>query len=158
MSLLWIREQLNRAAEPANKNFATVDLIHQQYLKRDYLKKSGISSLQRRSLGVFPILMKFRVHSPLFKMVRDLSFRMMDAGILPIELPEFFENYKEGEPEDIGPQVLTMDHLGIGFLACLVPLTMSCVAFLGEVLIGWYFRRILRRKMKKITVQSISAV
>lgn len=35
---------------------------------------------------------------------------------------------------DIGPQVLTLDHLGIGFLACCIPIILSFAAYL----VNWF--------------------
>ena len=43
--------------------------------------------------------------------------------------------YAVRELDDIGPQKLTMDHLKVGFLACLIPINLCVAAFIGEVLL-----------------------
>lgn len=35
--------------------------------------------------------------------------------------------------EDIGPQVLTMDHLAVAFIACTVPLILAVLVFVSEI-------------------------
>lgn len=39
--------------------------------------------------------------------------------------------------EEIGPQVLTMDHLGLGFVFCIVPLFIALFVFIGELAYFW---------------------
>lgn len=38
------------------------------------------------------------------------------------------------EVNDIGPQVQTMEHLGVAFVACMIPLGLAIVVFLMEVI------------------------
>lgn len=40
-------------------------------------------------------------------------------------------------PEKIKPQVLTMEHVTIGFFVCLCPLILSVAVFFCEVLFFW---------------------
>ena len=42
------------------------------------------------------------------------------------------QSYSITKLEEVGPQVLTMDHLRIGFLACCIPLALAVIAFIGE--------------------------
>lgn len=39
--------------------------------------------------------------------------------------------------DDIGAQVLTMEDLGIGFRICCIPLALSVVVFIGELIVFW---------------------
>ena len=43
-----------------------------------------------------------------------------------------FYGFALSKVEEIGPQVLDMGHLKIGFLACLIPLILSAIIFIGE--------------------------
>lgn len=141
------KEMLNRVAEPANKNFAFGYPSHQQLIKKQL--HDGVSSLQTKYFMDHSVFMLFGSDSPFFETVRDLSFRMMAAGMFRRDLSTIFGNYDESEPEDIGPQVLTMDHLGIGFLACLVPMTAACIAFFGEI----FFSRVCTRSKRNMKSQ-----
>lgn len=51
--------------------------------------------------------------------------------------------------EDLGPQVLTMDHMEVAFMFSLFPLIFSFVAFLWELLVFWIQKRIEIRKQEK---------
>ena len=59
---------------------------------------------------------------------------MESNGLMEQWRQKYFEYSSVRETEDIGPQILTMDHLKVGFLACLVPINLCIVAFIGEVL------------------------
>ena len=53
------------------------------------------------------------------------------------------------EPVELGLQVLTMDHLRLGFLACLIVAVVSLTAFIGELM--WPKLIItFREKMQKV--------
>ena len=54
----------------------------------------------------------------------------------------------EKKPEELGPQVLTMDHLRLGFSACLILASASLAAFIGELM---WSRLVIgyRKKMRK---------
>lgn len=51
--------------------------------------------------------------------------------------------------EDLGPQVLTMDHMEIAFIFSLCPLILSFLSFLGELFIFWIKKKFKRRQEKK---------
>lgn len=60
----------------------------------------------------------------------ETGFRSSDDGT---NLP-FMKSDKRKEIDEIGPQVLTMDHLGLGFLVCLIPLGLAIVLFSWKLL------------------------
>ena len=45
------------------------------------------------------------------------------------------QSFSNTKVEDIGPQILTMDHLRLGFLACCIFMVLAIIAFTGEH--GW---------------------
>ena len=77
----------------------------------------------------------FRAFSPFFETYNEMLGWMETFGF--IELWRRRAEYNlQSKSEEIGPQVLTMDHLRVGFLACLIPLTISAFAFFVELFVG----------------------
>lgn len=62
--------------------------------------------------------------------------RLADSGLLTYWY-EFYKNPSglKLQIEEIGPQVLTMEHLLIGFQICIAVLTLSVIAFVAEMTI-----------------------
>lgn len=123
------------AVEPDNRGVAqTTDTIFKYYV---YLLKyrSGISSLSildETALTNHHVF-GFKPFSPLFQAFNKTIGRLIDVGYFT----KFFEwIYRSSKNEDIGPQVLTMDHLGLCFIACLIPLGIAFVIFLIEVIVS----------------------
>lgn len=128
-------------AEPANKAFQiwarkALSLINDGY-------RSGISSitLLEENMISTPMSHYFPAYSPLFEIFNEKIHQLLAGGF-------FFywdENYYNSKlyvnkPEEIGPQVLTMEHLKVGFLVCLCPLILSIVIFFGECACKMFFR------------------
>ena len=64
------------------------------------------------------------------------TFNEMVAKMEPNGLMEHwkrFLSFSTTKTAEIGPQVLTMDHLTLGFLACCLPLVLAFIAFIGEL-------------------------
>lgn len=87
-------------------------------------------------------------YDPFFEEFDVTLQRLVETGICPDRM-----NGKYWKPitnkrynEEVPPLVLTMDDLGIGFLACAVPLFGSIIVFAFEVLIPKLklFARILK--------------
>lgn len=51
--------------------------------------------------------------------------------------------------EEIGPQVLTMDHLAIGFLFCAIPFILCFVALVSEIVIHKFAAKKLKQSAVK---------
>lgn len=73
---------------------------------------------------------------PFFEELNRKIDRMISSGILVY----WYNNYHRiGYPkkvvDEVGPEVLTMEHLEIGFVVCLIPLGLSILVFLCELLI-----------------------
>ena len=97
--------------------------------------------------------MVFKKFSPYFETFNDVKIWFESNGIM--------EKWRQDtrdlsiKPDELGPQILTMDHLKIGFLACLVPLVISIAIFVAEIIrckveiaIKKYFHRILKSECK----------
>lgn len=78
----------------------------------------------------------FADFSPFYEILDGESLRMFAGGILQLAL-HFKVNSKGKKKveEEIDPQVLSMDHLEIGCVFCLIPLSIGALAFLVEFLI-----------------------
>ena len=72
----------------------------------------------------------FKKLSPIMKVFNERSAMMESNGLM--EYWRRFNEYTTTKIEEIGPQVLTMDHLQIGFLACCIPMILAIIAFSGE--------------------------
>ena len=89
----------------------------------------------------------FKEYSPFFETCNEIKGSLESNGIME----KFRQNNKilRIEPEELGPQVLTMDHLRLGFLACLIVAAVSVAAFFGELM--WPKLIIaFREKMQKV--------
>lgn len=99
--------------------------------------QSSILLLKETFRNLF-IGLTFKDFSPFYEMLDVKIGEMNAAGLIGLWWTrEFQNNDRKRTVEDIGPQVLTMDHLEIGFMICLVPLTFSVIAFFAELLIKY---------------------
>ena len=73
----------------------------------------------------------FKEFSPFFETYNELKGWLESNGWME----KFRQEYKmlTIEPEELGPQVLTMDHLKLGFLACLIVAAVSVAAFVSKL-------------------------
>lgn len=76
----------------------------------------------------------FKNFSPLFETFNDMIGHNIANG--------FSKQLNEGlfppiatKIDDIGPQVLTMEHLGLSFIACFIPLCLAFAVFCMELLV-----------------------
>lgn len=126
---------LDIVAEYSNKMFlphidTSLDLIH----KGEY--RSGISSIQidNQPYTTFFWAHTFPEFSPYIEDFNDVLGRIISSGLGGSwKLFEVERIFKRKESDDIGPQVLTMDHLAVGFFACCCPLVLASLAFIAEV-------------------------
>lgn len=122
---------LDIIAEPANKfarAFAseTLPVLRQKY-------RSGEASLKMldETIKFHYISFFFHLHSPFVQTFDEKLIQLQEAGIIKHMLPKSKNKIALEEPN---PQVLTMEHLEIGFISCLVPLFLSGIAFIVEIL------------------------
>lgn len=109
-----------------------MEIAFANILDRDF--RSGISSLNVLEEEVFntPVGFGFKKFSPLFETFNSKLGQILDHGFHRYHKMFIFDD-KIKQIDDIGPQVLTMDHLGVAFIACLIPLGLAAVVFLMEV-------------------------
>ena len=121
----------------------------------NHVYRSGITSLAPldEDYIMFHHGVVFKHFSPYFETFNDVKIWFESNGIM--------EKYRQDsklvskKQDDLGPQILSMDHLKIGFLACLVPMAVSIAVFIAE-LVRWkieiaikkYFHRVLKSECK----------
>ena len=95
--------------------------------------RSGITSLQilEEDYITLRIGLFFDEFSPFFEVYNEVQFWLESNGVMEKWRRDI--TLRKSKQEELGPQVLTMDHLAIGFLACLIPAILSVVAFVGEL-------------------------
>lgn len=126
-------------SEPANKGFilAYTNLI-QTYNVRYYRHGMSSLSLMNEPIGLSFAGLTFKLYSPLYESVNEKLLQMVSNGLMS-DYVNLLNNPRgrKATMEDIGPQVLTMDDLGIGFQFCCIPLVLSVIVFLLEFAVFW---------------------
>lgn len=129
------------------------DLIQQ--LQFSYYK-GGISSIliMKESVGTYISVFAFDRFNPFYEVFNEMMSDLSAAGILDLcsrnTLNPKGLNWKISK---IGPQVLTMDHLFVGFQFCTVLLIVSMILFGLEIALKHHknimtkMEMFLRRKM-----------
>lgn len=136
MVRLDIREIFDIVAETSNKKGTLSSVLRFFYFVNGKYR-SGVSSLHNINevLMVFQTGAAFAPFSPFFTEFNEQIGRMVSGGFF--NFWKFFSLKKPGKEEDIGPQVLTMDHMEVALIASLLPLTFAIFAFLVEVSVKW---------------------
>ena len=135
-------------AEPANRFTVARDRNSINELEKvEY--RSGTTSLQTLDEDYVTLLVGFifRRFSPFFETFNEITGRLESNGMME----KFRKNSKpfKRKAEELGPQVLTMYQLRLGFLACLILAASSIVVFIGELM--WsMFVITFRKKLPKI--------
>lgn len=124
-------ECLDIVSEPDNK--ATTWFPRTK--ARAYPYKSGTSSsiYLKENLATTSEGLLFQNYCPFYEAFNEVIGRMLSSGLIRY----WYENqYKKIDNflVEIGPQILTLDHLGVGFIACLIPLMLSILVFFIEIL------------------------
>ena len=118
-------ETSNRAAIAARTTFIE-SIQHNRY-------RSGTTSMVPldESYKMVYSGIVFKTWSTLLATFNELLAKMESNGMM--ESWRRFLSFSKTKTEEIGPQVLTMDHLKVGFLACCIPMALAIIAFIGEV-------------------------
>lgn len=138
-------------SEPENKGFSLAfDNQIQRYNVKFY--RHGMSSLRfmEEPIGLVYASLAFKFGSPLYESIDEKLLQMVSIGLIS-KFHNEAQNPFDRKPtmEDIGPQVLTMDDLGIGFQFCCIPLTLSAIVFLMELAVFWS-KRLGRTLMERL--------
>lgn len=126
---------LDIVAEPANRG-TTLTYPYLLLSINNNKFRSGQSSLTllEESYVVTGFSLAFWPFSPFFETFNERILDLLSNGIIDHWFGEFenAQGFKRKVTVDIGPQVLTMEHLEIGFIFCLVAATFSVIAFMCE--------------------------
>lgn len=110
----------------------------------------GITSLNlmEERIAFIPVSFHFPTGHFLVEEYNEIIRRLRDAGITDFWYNFVIRKYEKVEP--FGPEILTLDHIGVGFVACFFPLASSVVAFFGELLTDFIARRVFVACMKEV--------
>ena len=106
------------ASEPSNR-VATDDYRYELNYIEKHAYRSGITSLSALDEDYITYYsgVVFKHFSPYFETFNDVKIWFESNGIM--EKWRWDTHYLSKKSDKLGPQVLTMDHLRIGFLTCL---------------------------------------
>lgn len=124
----WIVEPENKMTVYDARDL--IPIFHHKYYR------SGVSSLLtvKESAGTYFSAFTFEPFNPFYELINEMMGDLAAVGIYDYILKKLM--YPKGfkfKASKIGPQVLTMDHLAIGFQICLVALAISAMIFALEI-------------------------
>lgn len=138
-SNLDIEQWLDIIAEP--KNERTLIITHKFLnILEKYRYRSGKPSFSFLNDKEAEVLIAFAMtpFDPFFEEFDEKIQRLIEAGVCPYRLNGDIipiDGKNELYDEEVPPLVLSMDDLGIGFIVCLIPLTLSIFVFMIEIAI-----------------------
>lgn len=142
-------ECLDIVAEPSNKMIETFMAAAAQRIEAFYYR-SGHHSLHIVGQTIYDVQYGsiFRRFHPFYESFNDMALKIISNGI--VSHLTRMQIVRGGEfdkklVDDLGPQILTMDHLDVAFIACTLPFILEVVAFVGEI-----FAPKLKNLIKKI--------
>lgn len=123
-------DMLNLVVEAENEKTvaATMKMIDAVQTK---IYRSGKTSAKMLNDNIMTFRLTFTMEDfhPFFDEFHYQIQRFIESG-----RSRFHRNIKNLlYDEEVPPLVLSLDDLGIGFAVCLIPLTLSAIAFIGEV-------------------------
>lgn len=124
----------NIAIEPDNKGVTqTTDTIFNYYMTAKFRSSYTSFRLLDEIVLTNHHVFVFKPFSPFFQTFSNTIDRLVDSGFFA-PLSKWF-SFKR-KYENMGPQVLTLNHLGLGFIACLIPLGVAFVVFWLELVLS----------------------
>lgn len=147
-------ECLDAVAEPANK--ATIMVSHEMIKSlhaRSYLHETSSLKLLQDNIFTMLVVISFKLDCPFFETFNEKIDQMLSAGLFSYwERSADIPDEAKRASIEIGNEVLTLDHLWIGFQVFFVCLTSSVVVFVLELLVAFVtiiVSRIQKEKTKK---------
>jgi hypothetical protein len=117
--------------EPENR-YAFVASPFKMEMNFKLYYRSGVSSFHEADENILPIYFGFIMHPALKDIIHLKASQLHEAGIIShLFKKHLLENFKR-KLNAIGPQVLTLKHLGAGFVLIVALLVLSFVAFAVE--------------------------
>jgi hypothetical protein len=127
-----------------HSNKISLITLRKELLNRHSVYNDGTSSLHlmEKDITTFHYSLWFLKGSPLSKVVNKKVGQLLQAGIIQKSENERFEAVKQAakHKDEENAELLTMDHLGLCFIAIMICLGLSCIVFAIECLTG-YLRR-----------------
>ena len=141
----------NFAVEPSNNATVESNRGSLAYYIDNGAYRSGTTSLTylEENLKLVYTGILFKTFSPFIEVYNEKLEWLKTGGFL--EYWKFYE-YLPTKLEDIGPQVLTLDHLRVAFLLCTAPLSLCCAAFIAEMIwsrIASSYKKCCQKPIKK---------
>lgn len=129
-------ECLEIIVEPSNKGVVLAAEGNFKQLESSKYR-SGVASLHALDevMANYPCEFGFQRFSPFFETFNDKIGQLLAVGLQQVNVYEKELLHESRKDNEIGPQVLTMEHLGLGFLACLIPLGLATAVFLMELVV-----------------------
>lgn len=141
-------------SEPSNRKIVSATLEFLDKLERLSYRhgKTSIEVSQAIEVESQMITFAMRSFSPFYEIFNNKIQMLVEAGICPHRLKRY-NNWKKTRnkrfDEEIPPLVLSMDDLGVGFEVCLIPLALSLLVFVFEIV--W-------PKVKQILTEYLTAL
>lgn len=122
--------------------------------------RHGFTSLRmmNESIRIIQMGLAFNEYSPFYETFNKKIDEMISNGLATRWISAWInlENFISSS-DPIGPQILTLDDLGIAFQVCCIPLVLSVIAFVGELIFFWskfYFKTIFNRLLGIIILRT----
>lgn len=136
--------------EPANKAATMIQSSLITRITSNY--RNGFTSLHafEETVSQYRDAILFPLYSPFIERFNEKIHYLRLGGLIDHWESDFLN--PKGilrKPEDIGPQVLTMDHLEVCFLITLFSLLLGLIAFAGEVGYAWWKKFQKQRILEK---------
>lgn len=99
--------------------------------------QASFSVLEENFFTLFSTYLVLPKYSPFYETLEEKTHQLRSSGIIQRKLktsvnPRGFSLSSTSVVNDIGPQVLTLEHLEISFLICFLPLALGVAAFFCE--------------------------
>lgn len=149
---------LEIVAEPTNKASTLVPLSVVTKASNDY--RSGFSSLCILKENLFTSSFTsffYPIYSPFIERFNDKIRELHSSGLTDYWEKKYLNS--KGlirKSEDIGPQVLTMEHLEVCFIICILPLLLGLIAFAGEIVFARWKRQFARTIVVNLALEKAS--
>jgi len=120
-------------AEPANTGAFHIIRFFINMINNQYTR--GVTSIRllKENLATTHQGLSFPPFSPYFETFNDAIGRLVSSGLVKYWHENDIKSNRNDFPEDIGPQVLTLEQLEICFYACLIPLILCFGVFFIEI-------------------------
>lgn len=119
-------------AEPANRGVGnSFDFRFWKVTRKRYRSGAPSLSVLEDNYVTLTFQFRFKQFSPFFETFNDLIGRIIASLVMKKWYDGLFPLNKKVEA--IGPQVLTMEHLELGFIACLMMLGLATAVFLVKI-------------------------